>query len=135
MKALTIEMTEVMIVDPDIQRRNNALLILILNDTYCLISTAIRVAVKWYANHLSNGKKKAPITVVMLSDDRDNREKAKSAAIKCSSVRDYVADLTDSPELVDMVVSAKDASEAQAKADGKIEYEEVSSAFAYKYCI
>ncbi|KAI8575331.1 hypothetical protein K450DRAFT_262255 [Umbelopsis ramanniana AG] len=85
---------------------------------------AIRVSVKWYANHLANGKKKAPITVVMLSDDRDNREKAKSAAIKCSSVRDYVADLTDSPELVDMVVSAKDASEAQAKADGKIEYEE-----------
>lgn len=135
MKALMIEMTEVTIVHLDIQRRNNTLLIFLSNNNECLISTAIRVAVKWYANHLSNGKKKAPITVVMLSDDRDNREKAKSAAIKCSSVRDYVADLTDSPELVDMVVSAKDASEAQAKADGKIEYEEVSLAFAYEYCI
>lgn len=102
-------------------------------DIYRLISIAIRVSVKWYANHLANGKKKAPITVVMLSDDRDNREKAKSAAIKCSSVRDYVADLTDTPELVDMVVSAKDASEAQAKVDGKIEYEEVSTKDACKW--
>lgn len=62
----------------------------------------------------------------MLSDDRDNREKAKSAAIKCSSVRDYVAGLTDAPELADMVVTAREATEAHAKADGKIEYEEVS---------
>ncbi|CAM0142112.1 unnamed protein product [Umbelopsis sp. WA50703] len=85
---------------------------------------AIRVAVKWYANHLPKGKKGSSVTVVMLSDDRDNREKAKSAAIKCSSVRDYVAGLTDTPELMDMVVTAQEANEAQAKADGKIAYEE-----------
>jgi len=85
---------------------------------------AIRVAVKWYANHLPKGKKGSTVTAVMLSDDRDNREKAKSAAIKCSSVRDYVAGLTDAPELADMVVTAREATEAHAKADGKIEYEE-----------
>jgi hypothetical protein len=42
---------------------------------------AIRVAVKWYADHL----KGQPVRAVLLSDDRANREKASAIGLKAVS--------------------------------------------------
>ena len=124
MKAPMIEMTEVRLMNCHnyIELFSYSQLFL-----FSCEHVAIRVAVKWYSNHLPKGTTE----VVMLSDDRDNREKAKSAAIKCSSVRDYVTGLTETPELMDMVVTAQEATEAHAKADGKVTYEEVMEKRCY----
>ncbi|KAL1928856.1 hypothetical protein VTP01DRAFT_2642 [Rhizomucor pusillus] len=65
---------------------------------------AIRVAAKWYTDHL----KSKGIHVVMLSDDRANREKAAATGIKSISIRDYVEGIKDVPELLDMLAAPKD---------------------------
>lgn len=43
---------------------------------------AIRVATKWFADHLKASSSGETIDVIMLSDDRGNREKAKATGIK-----------------------------------------------------
>lgn len=45
-------------------------------------STAIRVATKWFVDHLKANSSGENIDVIMLSDDRGNREKAKTTGIK-----------------------------------------------------
>ncbi|SAL96893.1 hypothetical protein [Absidia glauca] len=65
---------------------------------------AIRVAVKWYSDHL----KGQPVRTVLLSDDRANREKASALGLKAVSVKDYVEGIKDVPELLDIVVAPKD---------------------------
>ncbi|KAI7867430.1 exosome complex exonuclease RRP44-like protein [Spinellus fusiger] len=70
---------------------------------------AIRVSTKWYKDHLNQNAKGHSIEVVMLSDDRANREKALASGIKAVSVRDYVESMKDVPELVDMIANAKDS--------------------------
>jgi exosome complex exonuclease DIS3/RRP44 len=83
---------------------------------------AIRVAVKWYTDHL----KGQPVRTVLLSDDRANREKASALGLKAVSgkgnitpernnrltelflVKDYVEGIKDVPELLDIVVAPKD---------------------------
>ncbi|KAF7726252.1 exosome catalytic subunit dis3 [Apophysomyces ossiformis] len=82
---------------------------------------AIRVAAKWYADHLRSNGRGPRIEVVMLSDDRANREKAAATSIKTVSVREYVDSMKDVPELLDMLAAPKDGS---AEHDDKIVYEE-----------
>jgi len=64
---------------------------------------AIRTATLWYNNHLKahpNGQ----ITVLLISDDKDNRVKAQQEGIKAYSMSEYVEQIDDYPELIDMVV-------------------------------
>lgn len=49
------------------------------------IFIAIRVAAKWYGDHLKAVEGKNDIDVVLLTDDRDNREKAKESGINSIS--------------------------------------------------
>lgn len=78
---------------------------------------AIRVSSKWYNDHLkANGGD--GIEVVLLTDDRGNREKASATGIKSSGVAEYVESITDVPELLDMLSAPK------AAAGDKIVYEE-----------
>lgn len=65
---------------------------------------AVRMAVKWYAQHLVEqaGKEDAP-AVVMLSDDQDNLRKAKKDSIDASSLRKYIETLADGENLLDMI--------------------------------
>ncbi|KAG0169487.1 exosome catalytic subunit dis3 [Apophysomyces sp. BC1034] len=86
---------------------------------------AIRVSTKWYADHLKAQGLGRRIEVVMLSDDRANREKAAATNIKTISVREYVNSMKDVPELLDMLAAPKDGS---AEKDDKIIYEEHISA-------
>ncbi|TPX67862.1 hypothetical protein SpCBS45565_g03463 [Spizellomyces sp. 'palustris'] len=61
---------------------------------------AIRAATRWYSEHVG-GK----WTFVLVTDDADNRKKAIAEGLTTFSVRQYVASMTDHPELVDMVAA------------------------------
>jgi len=70
---------------------------------------AIRLATKWYDNHLQasqsskeferNGR--AVTRVVLLTDDAGNRAKAEAEGILVASAADYVKSLEDFPLLLD----------------------------------
>ncbi|KAG0315372.1 exosome catalytic subunit dis3 [Dissophora globulifera] len=66
---------------------------------------AIRVATKWYGNHVQNLKPK--VSVVMMTDDAANRAKAEADSLQAVSVKRYI-DALDNPELLDMMSDAKE---------------------------
>ncbi|KAH6569232.1 hypothetical protein BASA50_002851 [Batrachochytrium salamandrivorans] len=59
---------------------------------------AIRKAVQWYSSHISSTH-----SVVLITDDRDNRTKATSDGLIAFSLGQYVETIPGYPELVDMV--------------------------------
>jgi exosome complex exonuclease DIS3/RRP44 len=63
---------------------------------------AIRRAVEWYASHLSTNN------ILLVTDDKDNRQKALVAGLEAVSVREYVESRSDYPELVDLVAASND---------------------------
>ncbi|XP_033213387.1 exosome complex exonuclease RRP44 isoform X2 [Belonocnema kinseyi] len=60
---------------------------------------AIRVATKWYNTHFKT--QDVDIKVVLLTDDVQNREKARSESIPVSSMQDYVSSMEDPGFLID----------------------------------
>ncbi|CAI2166056.1 14609_t:CDS:10 [Funneliformis geosporum] len=65
---------------------------------------AIRSAAKWYATHVKQIKDKGKaLEVVLLSDDVENRQKARQDGILAYSVKEYVEGMNDTPELIDML--------------------------------
>jgi exosome complex exonuclease DIS3/RRP44 len=70
---------------------------------------AVRRAVQWYNAHLAQSKGKKLPTVVMLTDDKGNIEKARDAKIPAITLHDYVRGLEDADRLLDMI------SESQAR--------------------
>ncbi|KAF5021399.1 hypothetical protein F66182_6548 [Fusarium sp. NRRL 66182] len=83
---------------------------------------AVRLAVKWYGEHLARTKAKKIPAVVMLSDDRENLRKAKEDGLHASSLRDYVGGLEDGERLLDMVAEAQ--SQGSFKKHGQMLYPE-----------
>lgn len=69
---------------------------------------AVRCAVKWYNEHLTLSKKKKLPVVVMLTDDRDNIEKARKEGVPASTLHDYVSGLKDADRLLDMVAETQE---------------------------
>ncbi|MCJ1336035.1 exosome catalytic subunit dis3 [Bachmanniomyces sp. S44760] len=80
---------------------------------------AVRRAVKWYGDHLeqavksSKGSKICP-SIVMLSDDKGNLQKAKAERLNASSLSDYVYQLKDADRLLDMINSSREGQEARS---------------------
>jgi exosome complex exonuclease DIS3/RRP44 len=68
---------------------------------------AVRVAAAWYTSHLLSTKRKSP-TIVILTNDQDNRRKSKAAGATALSLREYVATLKDGDRLLDMVAEGQD---------------------------
>lgn len=63
---------------------------------------AIRIATAWYESHLNKSCKAGnQVRVILLSDDRQNLEKAQAEGILCSTVGDYVRGLDKFPTLQD----------------------------------
>lgn len=63
---------------------------------------AIRVATAWYENHLKKSFDTSnEIRVILLTDDKQNLEKAQTEGILCSTVGDYVRGLNKYPTLQD----------------------------------
>ncbi|EEU48442.1 uncharacterized protein NECHADRAFT_65498 [Fusarium vanettenii 77-13-4] len=83
---------------------------------------AVRLAVKWYGEHLARTKAKKLPAVVMLSDDQDNLRKAKADGLHASSLKDYVSGLEDGERLLDMV--AESQSQGGFKKQGQMLYPE-----------
>lgn len=71
---------------------------------------AVRMAVKWYGQHLlaQVGKANAP-AIVMLTDDQDNIRKAKTEGIDAATLRQYIGTLADSESLLDMIPESQNA--------------------------
>ncbi|ELU08883.1 hypothetical protein CAPTEDRAFT_225692 [Capitella teleta] len=61
---------------------------------------AIRTASLWYQKHLHHACD-GEVRVVLLTNDRENREKAKAEGLVAFTVHEYVQGLTDSTNLVD----------------------------------
>lgn len=63
---------------------------------------AIRVATAWYESHLKKSVDNSnQIRVILLSDDKQNLEKARAEGILCSTVGDYVRGMDKCPTLQD----------------------------------
>lgn len=65
---------------------------------------AIRVATAWYASHLAPSQPKGKnkhVSIVLLTDDAANRQKAKDEGLISCSVHDYVSSLENAPALLD----------------------------------
>ncbi|OSD00737.1 RNB-domain-containing protein [Trametes coccinea BRFM310] len=73
----------------------------------------IRKATAWYNNHVSlarppvRGQAKPPLpTIVLLTDDVANRQKAEKEGLTCMSVRRYVEGVKESGQLLDLLSAA-----------------------------
>ena len=65
---------------------------------------AIRVAAQWYRNEaLRVGGEAAAACVVLVSDDKLNREAAEQEGIRCCTATEYVTDILCMPELADVL--------------------------------
>ncbi|TSK17962.1 Exosome complex exonuclease RRP44 [Bagarius yarrelli] len=69
---------------------------------------AIRVAAKWYSEHLSKSARGAETKVVLLTNDRANKEKAEQSGVIAYRCEEYIKSLIGNPELVDRLALTSD---------------------------
>ncbi len=63
---------------------------------------AIRTSVKWYSSHLNKCLKSKDVPkVLMITNDRANRERAKEEGIEAFTIYEYVRSLSEHPSLLD----------------------------------
>ncbi|XP_064126115.1 exosome complex exonuclease RRP44 isoform X2 [Loxodonta africana] len=62
---------------------------------------AIRVAAKWYNEHLKKMSAENQLQVIFITNDRKNKEKAVEEGIPAFTCEEYVKSLTANPELID----------------------------------
>ncbi|ETI28746.1 hypothetical protein G647_01197 [Cladophialophora carrionii CBS 160.54] len=74
---------------------------------------AVRKAAAWYTTHLAQLTKKPP-TIVVITNDQENRKRAKAEHINAVSLREYVGGLEDADRLLDMVSQSAESQEARA---------------------
>ena len=94
---------------------------------------AVRRAVKWYGEHLTQavkaagGRSKIVPAMVMLTDDKENLRKAKVDQIVACSLNDYVNGLENADQLLDMISVAKEGRELRDPKAGENLYQEYYS--------
>ncbi len=86
---------------------------------------AVRDATAWYTAHLAQVTKKPP-TIVMITNDQENRKRAKKERVSALSLREYVGGLEDADRLLDMITQSAESQEARA-AQGELFYPEYYS--------
>uniref|UniRef100_A0A3Q1B7D0 Protein DIS3 homolog n=1 Tax=Amphiprion ocellaris TaxID=80972 RepID=A0A3Q1B7D0_AMPOC len=74
---------------------------------------AIRVAAKWYSQHLKTSESDTDgLKVVLLTNDQGNKQKAEESGLlylfTCILVEEYIKSLTANPELVDRLALSND---------------------------
>ncbi|KAI5089943.1 exosome complex exonuclease RRP44 [Silurus meridionalis] len=69
---------------------------------------AIRVAAKWYTEHLSKSPSDSEPKVVLLTNDRANKEKAEQIGVIAYRCEEYIKSLIGNPELVDRLALTSD---------------------------
>ncbi|XP_028584207.2 exosome complex exonuclease RRP44 [Podarcis muralis] len=83
---------------------------------------AIRIAVKWYNEHLKGLQDEDRIRVILLTNDRKNKEKAVEEGITAYTCEEYIKSLIANPELVDRLACIND--EANEIENGRIIFSE-----------
>ncbi|XP_069658672.1 exosome complex exonuclease RRP44 isoform X2 [Haliaeetus albicilla] len=83
---------------------------------------AIRVAVKWYSEHLKKIEDEEKIQVIFLTNDRTNKEKALEEGITAYTCEEYIKSLIANPDLVDRLACVSD--EGKEIESGKIIFPE-----------
>lgn len=83
---------------------------------------AVRQAVRWYGEHLqkavkASGKSKKVPQIVMLSDDKDNLQKARAENLSACSLSDYVSGLEDADRLMDMMNASRQGQDSRVAKD------------------
>ena len=68
---------------------------------------AIRKSAAWYASHLNVVAKNNAPDIVVITNDAENRRKAKAEGITAESLRDYVGGLENADSLLDMVAEGQ----------------------------
>ncbi|XP_068183620.1 exosome complex exonuclease RRP44 [Antennarius striatus] len=70
---------------------------------------AIRVAAKWYSEHLKTAKSEGErLRVVLLTNDLGNKQKAEESDLLVYKCEEYIKSLTANPELVDRLALSND---------------------------
>ncbi|XP_036837853.1 exosome complex exonuclease RRP44 [Oncorhynchus mykiss] len=69
---------------------------------------AIRISTKWYSDHLNNTPTDKRLKVVLLTNDRGNKEKAEESGLLTYRCEEYVKSLIANPELVDRLALTND---------------------------
>ncbi|XP_062866616.1 exosome complex exonuclease RRP44 [Trichomycterus rosablanca] len=69
---------------------------------------AIRVAAKWYMEHLSKSQHATELKVVLITNDRANKEKAEQNGVLAYRCEEYIKSLVGNPELVDRLALTSD---------------------------
>uniref|UniRef100_A0A672TPA5 Protein DIS3 homolog n=1 Tax=Strigops habroptila TaxID=2489341 RepID=A0A672TPA5_STRHB len=69
---------------------------------------AIRVAVKWYSEHLKKIDDEEKTEVIFLTNDRINKEKALEEGITAYTCEEYIKSLVANPDLVDRLACVSD---------------------------
>uniref|UniRef100_A0A8D0Y5K5 Protein DIS3 homolog n=1 Tax=Sus scrofa TaxID=9823 RepID=A0A8D0Y5K5_PIG len=69
---------------------------------------AIRVAAKWYNEHLKKMSAENQLQVIFITNDRKNKEKAIEEGIPAFTCEEYVKSLTANPELIDRLACLSD---------------------------
>ena len=86
---------------------------------------SIRTAVKWYSQHLVQGLKTTNIPkVILLTNDRENREKAKALNLSAHTVYEYAKSLVSHPLLVDRLAKFGGEGDSELTATKKFLYPE-----------
>lgn len=83
---------------------------------------AVRQAVRWYGEHLqkavkASGKSKKVPQIVMLSDDKDNLQKARAENLSACSLSDYISGLEDADRLIDMINASRQGQDSRVAKD------------------
>ncbi|XP_049927210.1 exosome complex exonuclease RRP44 [Epinephelus moara] len=70
---------------------------------------AIRVATKWYSQHLKTSNSEADgLKVVLLTNDQGNKQKAEESSLLVYRCEEYIKSLIGNPELVDRLALSND---------------------------
>ncbi|GAB5566395.1 exosome complex exonuclease RRP44 isoform X1 [Prionailurus iriomotensis] len=79
---------------------------------------AIRVAAKWYNEHLKKMSAENHLQVIFITNDKKNKEKAIEEGIPAFTCEEYVKSLTANPELIDRLACLSE--EGGSRANGKM---------------
>ncbi|XP_038674233.1 exosome complex exonuclease RRP44 [Scyliorhinus canicula] len=72
---------------------------------------AIRIAVKWYNEHLKKSQSNTvQLQVILITNDRKNKERAVEDGLVAFTCDEYIKSLVGNPELVDRLACTSDAS-------------------------
>ncbi|GEQ72090.1 hypothetical protein JCM33374_g5776 [Metschnikowia sp. JCM 33374] len=64
---------------------------------------AIRKCASWYRQHLNDNNSKIPINVILVCNDRDNRDKARKDGTDARTLVEYIESLTNGDQLKDLI--------------------------------